>query len=83
MICAAVGVFAVVPSELESVSLSDLFDEYFAVEVYSLFPDEITLPHDYEALEERFLDFAKAIKVRSSLRDAVMSAEMRAGVPMP
>lgn len=49
----------------------------------NLFPDEITLPRDYEALEERFLDFAKAIKVRSSLLDAVMWAETRAGVPMP
>lgn len=43
----------------------------------SLFPDEISLPRDYEALEERFLDFAKAIKVRSSLLDAVMWAETR------
>lgn len=45
----------------------------------SLFPDEISLPRDYEALEERFLDFAKAIKVRSSLLDAVMWAETRGG----
>lgn len=45
----------------------------------SLFPDEISLPRDYGALEERFLDFAKAIKVRSSLLDAVMWAETRAG----
>ena len=45
----------------------------------SLFPNEVTLPRDYEALEERFLDFAKAIKVRSSLLDAVMWAETRAG----
>jgi N-glycosylase/DNA lyase len=44
----------------------------------SLFPDEISLPRDYEALEERFLDFAKAIKVRSSLLDAIMWAETRA-----
>jgi N-glycosylase/DNA lyase len=47
----------------------------------SLFPDEISLPRDYGALEERFLDFAKAIKVRSSLLDAVMWAETRAGAP--
>jgi N-glycosylase/DNA lyase len=45
----------------------------------SLFPDEVNLPRDYEALEERFLDFAKAIKVRSSLLDAVMWSETRAG----
>src|ERR1700677_2974156 len=37
----------------------------------SLFPDQISLPRDYRALEERFLDFANAIKVRSSLLDAV------------
>jgi N-glycosylase/DNA lyase len=45
----------------------------------SLFPDDISLPRDYGALEERFLDFAKAIKVRSSLLDAVMWSETRAG----
>lgn len=44
----------------------------------SLFPDEISLPRDYGALEQRFLDFAKAIMVRSSLLDAVMWAETRA-----
>jgi N-glycosylase/DNA lyase len=47
----------------------------------SLFPDEISLPRDYGALEERFLNFAKAIKVRSSLLDAVMWAETRATAP--
>lgn len=45
----------------------------------SLFPDEISLPRDYGALEERFLSFATAIKVRSSLLDAVMWTETRAG----
>ena len=44
-----------------------------------LFPDESSLPRDYGSLEERFLDFAKAIKVRSSLLDAVMWTETRAG----
>ena len=47
----------------------------------SLFPDEISLPRDYGALEKRFLSFAKAINVRSSLLDAVMWAETRAGAP--
>ncbi|MDP3258016.1 MAG: hypothetical protein Q8M82_18640 [Bosea sp. (in: a-proteobacteria)] len=45
-----------------------------------LFPEEISLPRDYATLEERFLDFAKAINVRSSLLDAVMWAETRAAV---
>lgn len=54
-----------------------------ACRLMSLFPDEISLPRDYESLEERFLDFAKAIKVRSSLLDAVMWAETRAGARIP
>ena len=46
-----------------------------------LFPDEISLPRDYGALEEKFLNFANAIKVRASLLDAVMWVETRAGSP--
>ena len=44
-----------------------------------LFPNEISLPRDYRALEESFLNFANAIKVRASLLDAVMWVETRAG----
>jgi thermostable 8-oxoguanine DNA glycosylase len=46
-----------------------------------LFPDEISLPRDYGVLEEKFLNFANAIKVRASLLDAVMWVETRAGSP--
>jgi len=46
----------------------------------NLFPEDISLPRDYEVLEERFLNFAKAINVRSSLLDAVMWTETRGGV---
>ena len=47
-----------------------------------LFPAVVSLPRDYGFLEERFLNFAKAIKIRPSLLDAVMWAETRAGLPM-
>ncbi|WP_156647854.1 hypothetical protein [Methylobacterium sp. Leaf87] len=43
-----------------------------------LFPEAISLPRDYESLEEAFLNFARAINVRSSLLDAVMWTETRA-----
>jgi thermostable 8-oxoguanine DNA glycosylase len=43
----------------------------------SLFPEAVSLPKDYFVLEQRFLDFAKAINVRSSVLDAVIWAEMR------
>ncbi len=46
-----------------------------------LFPDTVSLPRDYVVLEERFLNFAKAIRIRPSLLDAVMWAETRAGLP--
>lgn len=42
-----------------------------------LFPKDYRLPKDYAALERKFLDFAKAIKVRASLLDAIMWREMR------
>ena len=44
----------------------------------SLFSEDISLPRDYVALEDTFLNFAKAINVRSSLLDAVMWTETRA-----
>jgi thermostable 8-oxoguanine DNA glycosylase len=43
----------------------------------SLVPEAVSLPKDYFVLEQRFLDFAKAINVRSSVLDAVIWAEMR------
>lgn len=43
-----------------------------------IFPQQISLPRDYAALEERFLFFAEKAGVRSSLLDAVMWAEARA-----
>lgn len=44
----------------------------------NLFPESAKLPRDYEELEARFLDFARAIGVRPSLLDAVIWREMRA-----
>ena len=44
-----------------------------------IFPEQMTLPKDYELLERRFLEFATAIRVRASVLDAVMWTEMRAG----
>lgn len=42
-----------------------------------LFDRSQTVPRDYDAMEARFLAFAKALKVRPSLLDAVMWREMR------
>lgn len=42
-----------------------------------LFSPENALPRDYEAMESRFLAFARAIEIRPSLLDAVMWREMR------
>lgn len=42
-----------------------------------LFPKDYRLPRDYEVLERKFLDFAKAIQVRASLLDAIMWRDMR------
>lgn len=42
-----------------------------------LFPQKYRLPQDYEALERRFLDFARVLKIRASLLDAIMWREMR------
>lgn len=42
-----------------------------------LFPKDYRLPRDYIALERRFLDFAKALKVRAAALDALMWREMR------
>jgi N-glycosylase/DNA lyase len=42
-----------------------------------LFERAQTLPRDYEIMEARFLEFAKALDVRPSLLDAVMWRSMR------
>lgn len=42
-----------------------------------LFPKDYRLPRDYVTLERRFLDFAKALKVRAAALDALMWREMR------
>jgi N-glycosylase/DNA lyase len=44
-----------------------------------IFPERMSLPKDYERLEQRFLEFALALQVRASVLDAVMWTEMRAG----
>ena len=44
-----------------------------------VFPERASLPKDYGALEQLFLEFASAIRVRASVLDAVMWTEMRAG----
>ena len=51
-----------------------------ACRAMEVFPAQVRLPRDYDALERRFLDFAKAIDVRASVLDAVMWMEMRQGV---
>lgn len=43
----------------------------------NLFEKNCVLPRDYSRLEKRFLDFAKALKVRASVLDAVMWSDMR------
>lgn len=45
--------------------------------IMGLFPGESQLPRDYASLEQRFLEFAKALGVRASLLDAVIWREMR------
>jgi thermostable 8-oxoguanine DNA glycosylase len=50
-----------------------------ACSAMAIFPEQVSLPKDYEALEQRFLRFASAIKVRASILDAVMWTEMRSG----
>lgn len=45
----------------------------------SVFPQGISLPRDYGVLEDRFLDFARAIDIRPSVLDAVIWTEMRQG----
>jgi len=50
-----------------------------ACSAMAVFPEEVSLPKDYEALERRFLNFATAIEVRASILDAVMWTEMRIG----
>jgi hypothetical protein len=48
-----------------------------AGKIIGLFPQDYRLPRDYEALERRFLDFAKALQVPASLLDALIWREMR------
>ncbi|WP_299819179.1 hypothetical protein [uncultured Roseibium sp.] len=42
-----------------------------------LFPETYRLPRDYEALERKFLRFAQALQIRTSILDAIMWREMR------
>lgn len=42
-----------------------------------LFPEELSLPRDYQALELRFLSFSEALQVRPSILDAVIWSEVR------
>lgn len=45
--------------------------------IMRVFPEEFSLPRDYEALEARFLSFSKALNVRPSVLDAVIWSEIR------
>ena len=42
-----------------------------------VFPHRLALPKDYDALEERFLSFSHAIRIRPSVLDAVIWSEAR------
>jgi len=42
-----------------------------------LFKNKVKLPADYDWLEDRFLQFARALSVRASLLDAIIWREMR------
>lgn len=42
-----------------------------------VFPEEISLPRDYQALEARFLCFSKALDIKPSVLDAVIWSEIR------
>jgi thermostable 8-oxoguanine DNA glycosylase len=42
-----------------------------------VFPEELSLPRDYPALERRFLRFSEALRVRPSVLDAVIWSEVR------
>ena len=50
-----------------------------ACRAMAVFPTKVSLPKDYDVLERRFLDFARALNVRASVLDAVMWLEMRQG----
>ena len=41
------------------------------------FPKELSLPRDYRALEQKFLCFSEALRVRPSVLDAVIWSEVR------
>jgi N-glycosylase/DNA lyase len=42
-----------------------------------LFPEKVVLPRDYDHLQNRFLEFADALRVRACVLDAVMWSDMR------
>jgi thermostable 8-oxoguanine DNA glycosylase len=48
-----------------------------AGQIMGLFPKPVQLPRDYAALEVRFLDFAKALRIPASYLDALIWREMR------
>jgi N-glycosylase/DNA lyase len=48
-----------------------------ACQFMKVFPRKVRLPQDYDRLEHRFLEFAKALGVRPSVLDFVIWAEMR------
>jgi len=43
----------------------------------NVFPESFRLPQDYPPLEQRFLDFARALEVRPAILDAVIWSDMR------
>lgn len=48
-----------------------------AGQLMGLFPQQVRLPREYNALEARFLAFAEALKIPASLLDALIWREMR------
>jgi N-glycosylase/DNA lyase len=48
-----------------------------ACQLMKLFPRNVQLPRDYDRLERRFLEFARALGVRPSILDSVIWTEMR------
>lgn len=48
-----------------------------ACQQMQLFPKELCLPRDYQALEQRFLHFSEALRTRPSVLDAVIWSEVR------
>lgn len=48
-----------------------------AGQLMGLFPKTVNLPKDYGSMEQRFLDFAQALRVPASYLDALIWREMR------